>query len=180
MRKFNQIKHGLKFLLSHYLMNFPSQTLRHYILRFWGMKIGEGSLIYMGAEIREPHNITIGSTTTIGHNCTLDGRGGLTIGNNVNFSSEVMVWTMQHDPQCSKFGLEFAPVVIEDYAWVSCRAIVLPGTTIGKGAVVAAGAVVTKSVEPFTIVGGIPAKPIGKRNEHLEYCLGKQDAIWFV
>jgi acetyltransferase-like isoleucine patch superfamily enzyme len=180
MSKFNEMKAGLKFLLSYCLMRFPSQTIRHHLIRSWGMKLGAGSLIYMGAEIRDPHNITIGTKTTIGHNCTLDGRGGLQIGNNVNFSSEVMIWTMQHDPQCSNFGIESSPVVIEDYAWISCRSVILPGVTVGKGSIVAAGAVVKKSVDPHTIVGGVPAKPIGKRNENLEYTLGNQGAIWFV
>lgn len=87
---------------------------------------------------------------------------------------------MQHDPQCPNFGVESAPVVIEDYAWLSCRSIILPGVTVGKGAVVAAGAVVTKSVESYTIVGGIPAKPIGKRNPNLDYVLGKEGSICFV
>lgn len=174
------VKNGLGFLFSHYLMSFPSQTLRHKVLVYWGLKLGKGSLLYMGTEIRDPHQITIGSGTTIGHNCILDGRGGLQIGNNVNFSSEVMVWTMQHDHRSPTFGCMSAPVVIEDYAWVSCRAILLPGVTIGKGAVVAAGAVVTKSVEPYTIVAGIPAKEISKRTQDLNYVLGMQGAIPFV
>ena len=176
----NEFKGGLKFLLLHYLMQVPSQTIRHFLIRYSGLKLGQASLIYMGAEIREPSNITIGTGTTIGHNCTLDGRGGLHIGNNVNLSSEVMIWTMQHNPQCPNFGVESNPVVIEDYAWLSCRSIILPGVTVGKGAVVAAGAVVTKSVEPYTMVGGVPAKHISKRNPNLEYVLGKQGAIWFV
>jgi acetyltransferase-like isoleucine patch superfamily enzyme len=89
---------------------------------------------------------------------------------------------MEHDPQSSNFGSVSEPVVIEDYAWLSCRSVVLPGVTVGKGAVVAAGAVVTKPVEPYTIVGGVPAKPIGKRTANLEYTLGNVDggAIWFV
>lgn len=173
-------KDGLKFLVMHYCMRIPSQTIRHNVIRSRGLTLGEDSLIYMGVELRHPHKIEIGSRTTIGHNCTLDGRGGLSIGNNVNFSSEVMIWTMQHDPQCSNFGVKSAPVIIEDYAWLSCRSVILPGVIIHKGAVVAAGAVVTKSVEPFTIVGGVPAKPIGERNQNLNYNLGKEGAIWFV
>jgi len=174
------VQDGLTFLLSHYLMRVPSQTIRHSVLRSWGLKLDEGSLIYMGAEIRDPQNIVIGAGTTIGHNCTLDGRGSLHIGNSVNLSSEVMIWTMQHDHRSPTFGAVSVPVIIEDYAWVSCRAIVLPGVTIGKGAVVAAGAVVTKSVEPYAIVAGIPAKPIGQRNQDLEYTLGMQGAPSFI
>jgi maltose O-acetyltransferase len=64
-------------------------------------------------------------------------------------------------------------VVVEDYAWISCRSIILPGVKIGYGAVVCAGAVVTKSVDPYTIVAGVPAKKIGEREKDLKYTLGQ-------
>jgi acetyltransferase-like isoleucine patch superfamily enzyme len=91
------------------------------------------------------------------------------IGQNVNFSAEAAIWTQQHDPQSATFEIYSAPVVVEDRAWISFRSTVLPGTTIGEGAVVAANAVVTKDVPKFTIVGGIPAKVIGSRNHNLTY-----------
>jgi maltose O-acetyltransferase len=62
-------------------------------------------------------------------------------------------------------GLDVAPISIEDDAWIGAGAIVLPGVTVGRGAVVAAGAVVTKDVESFTIVGGVPSVVIGCRND---------------
>jgi acetyltransferase-like isoleucine patch superfamily enzyme len=175
-----RLRAGLDFLLMHWLLQVPSQLVRHGVLRSLGMQLGRSSLIYMGGEIRYPQGITIGEGTTIGHRCTLDGRGGLTIGDNVNFSSEVMIWSAEHDLNDPDFKATQGAVVIEDYAWVSCRSVVLPGVTIGKGAVVAAGAVVTKSVEPYTIVGGVPAKPIGKRNQDLRYQLGDKSSIWLV
>jgi acetyltransferase-like isoleucine patch superfamily enzyme len=100
---------------------------------------------------------------------------GLTIGSNVNISNEVMIWTLHHDYNDADFASTGQAVIIEDYVWLCSRSIILPGVTIGKGAVVAAGAVVTKNVEPYTVVGGIPAKQIAKRNENLTYDLG--DAI---
>lgn len=103
------------------------------------------------------------------HHCILDGRKGLVIGDHVNLSSEVMIWTLQHDMNDSGFKAVGGPVEIGDYAWVSARAIILPGRKIGKGAVVAAGSVVTKDVEDYAIVGGVPAKKIGERNRSLEY-----------
>jgi acetyltransferase-like isoleucine patch superfamily enzyme len=60
-------------------------------------------------------------------------------------------------------------VLIEDYVFIGTRAMILPGVILGKGCAVAAGAIVTKSVVPFTIVAGVPAKPIGHRVENLEY-----------
>jgi maltose O-acetyltransferase len=64
-------------------------------------------------------------------------------------------------------------VIIEDYSWISCRTIILPGVRIGYGSVVCAGAVVTKNVEPYSIVAGVPAKKIGERIKNLDYTLGK-------
>ncbi len=83
----------------------------------------------------------------------------------------VWIWTMEHDPQDPLYRVKGGPVIIEDYVWISCRVVILPGVTIGEGAVVAAGAVVTKDVAPYTIVGGVPAKEIGTRTKDLRYRL---------
>jgi acetyltransferase-like isoleucine patch superfamily enzyme len=171
---------GLNFLCLQYLTHIPSQNIRHMLLRSMGMRLDSTSLIYMGGEIPAPENIHIGERTTVGHRCTLDGRGGLKIGASVNISSEAMIWTAEHDLNDPQFRATSGEVVIEDYAWISCRSVILPGVNIGKGAVVAAGAIVTKSVEPYTVVGGVPAKPISKRPEDLRYKLGKTNSIWLV
>jgi acetyltransferase-like isoleucine patch superfamily enzyme len=83
----------------------------------------------------------------------------------------VWIWTLEHDPQSPDFATVGGPVTIEDYAWVGCRVVILPGVCIGKGAVVAAGAVVTKDVPPYAIVGGVPARTIGERAPDLRYQL---------
>ncbi|MBC3787409.1 acyltransferase [Spirosoma utsteinense] len=138
-----------------------------------GAKIGKNVGLYRGFEIRNPWHLTICNNTLIGHNALLDARKGLYIGSNVNFSNDVMIWTLHHDYNDENFAETGAPVFIEDYVWVCSRAVILPGVRIGKGAVIAAGAVVTRDVAPYTVVGGIPAKIIGKRNENLSYNLGK-------
>jgi acetyltransferase-like isoleucine patch superfamily enzyme len=173
-------KSGAVFLIMRVMSVFPSQTIRHGFLRTLGLRLAPRSIVYMGCEIRHPRGITIGTGTTIGHDCLLDGRGGLTIGNNVNLSSQAMIWTAQHDIQSADFCGVTAPVIIGDFAWICARAIVLPGTEIGAGAVVAAGSVVTKPVEPFSVVGGIPAKPVGTRRRDLNYELGLRGSIRFV
>ena len=145
-----------------------------------GLTVGREAHIYGGMEIRDPGRITIGDGSVIGLNAILDGREGITIGRNVNLSSEVAIWTLQHDPQAANFGTKGGPVVVEDRAWLSFRCTVLPGVTIGEGAVVAAGSIVTKDVAPFTIVAGIPAEQIGERNRDLTYELGRAPAYWFV
>lgn len=150
----------------------PSHKIRNFLYRHvFHMEIGKNVLIYGGSEVRSPQNIKIGDGTIIGDDSKLDGRNGITIGRNVNFSTGVWIWTEQHNAQCPNFSCinEGAPVIIGDRAWVSCRTVILPGVTIGEGAIIAAGAVVTKDVEPFTIYGGIPAKKIGERNKDLTY-----------
>ncbi len=157
----------------------------HHFRRFWyrlaGMHIGSGSTIHMGARIYDPKHISIGEDTIIGEKATLDGRkqlknsqGGLVIGNHVDMASEVMIWTSQHDIVDEHFGAIEKQVTIEDYVFIGPRAIILPGVTLGKGSIVAAGAVVTKSVPPFTIAAGVPAQKIGDRKvTDLNYTLGR-------
>ena len=161
---------------------FPSHYLRRFVYRFWGIKIGSGSTIHMGAHFYYPPNIKIGEDTIVGERAVLDGRAKLTIGNHVDIASEAMIYNSQHDLNEENFaGVEKAvkePVTIEDYVFIGPRAIILPGVTVHKGAVVAAGAVVTKDVPEFTIVGGVPAKEIGQReNKNPNYKLGR--AAWF-
>lgn len=127
--------------------------------------------MYRGFEVRSPWKLTIGAGTIVGHNALLDARMGLTIGNNVNISNEVMIWTLHHDYNSTDFAQTGQAVIIEDYVWLCSRTVILPGVTIGKGAVVAAGAVVTRNVLPYTVVGGVPAKQIATRNKDLSYDL---------
>lgn len=142
-------------------------------MKLFGMKFGYNVSLYSGFEIRSPKKIKIGDNVVIGFNAVLDGRRGLEVGNNVNISSDVMIWTLQHNYNEPNFKVEGAKVFIEDYVWISARAIILPGICIKEGAVVAAGAVVTKDVPAYTVVGGIPAKEIGKRNRNISYKLAE-------
>ena len=87
----------------------------------------------------------------------------ITIGSRVCISEDVRLLTGTHKLTSPTFDLVTKPITIKDNVWVATGAIVLPGVTIGEGAVVAAGAVVTKDVEPWTVVGGNPAKMIKKR-----------------
>lgn len=160
----------------------PCQTYRNFILRhIYMMDIRKNAVIYHGFEIRSPWRIQIGEGSIIGDNAILDGRNGLVIGKNVNFSTGAAVWTEQHDLndpmfRCNDKG---GTVRIGDRAWVSTKAIVLPRVHIGEGSVVAAGAVVTKDCEEYTVYGGIPARKIGTRNRDLQYNFeGKYISFW--
>ena len=140
-------------------------------MRLLGMKIGKHVGLYTQFEIRKPSGIQIGDGSVIGNRCLLDGRRNLVIGKKVNISPEVMIWTLHHDYNDPSFKETGDKVIIHDYVWLCSRCIILPGVTIGEGAVVASGAVVTKDVEAYTVVGGIPAKKIAERTKGLDYNL---------
>ena len=136
------------------------------------------SAIYRNADLRSPYRIIVGAHTNINKRCVLDGRGGLKIGDNVDIAQETNIWTEQHDYNSPTYKSVCKEVIIEDYVWLSSRVTVLPGVHIGRGAVVASGAVVTKDVPSLAIVAGVPAKIIGYRKEEaLQYHLG--DRAWF-
>lgn len=149
----------------------PSIALRKAGLRMCGAKIAPNALIHRRLWVLSPWKLRIGQSSVVGDHAILDARGGLTIGRNVNLSTRVAIWTGQHDYQSPDFAYVDAPVRIEDYAWISFRATILPGVTIGEGAVVAACALVTKDVEPYTMVAGVPARAIGTRTRDLRYDL---------
>ena len=175
---------GIKSLMMRYTAGFvryfdyrlsrvPSHHFRIWMYRYvYLMDIDKTAVVYYGAQIRKPFKIKIGKGSIIGDCAILDGRNGIEIGNNVTFASNVSIWTEQHDHRDPYFRCETQPkekVVIGDRAWIGPNTIILHSANIGTGAVVAAGAVVTKTVEPFCIVGGIPAKIIGERNRDLRY-----------
>lgn len=163
----------------------PFHHVRRFFYRLFGMKIGSGSTLHMMGRIYDPRFIEIGKDSIIGERFSLDGRrqlpnslGGLWIGDHVDIASEVMIWTSQHDIRDPNFKPIEKPVTIEDYVFIGPRAIILPGVKIGRGAVIAAGAIVTKDVAPLSVVAGVPAKEIEKRDEsQLKYRLGR--ARWF-
>lgn len=141
----------------------PSHFFRLFVYSLAGLKIGKGSRIHIGARFFDPCNIRIGEGTIVGDNIFLDGRDKLVIGDHVDIASGVMIYNSEHDINSEDFHATSEPVEIGDYVFIGPRAIILPGVKIGKGAVVAAGAVVTKDVGEFMIVGGVPAEVIGER-----------------
>jgi len=153
----------------------PSHELRKCAFRLHGMKIGKGSTLHTGCRFYLPSGVKIGKGTIIGDRCFLDGRAELKIGNHVDIASQVLIYNADHDSRSEDFAAtRYGAVIIKDYVFIGARAIILPRVTIGKGAVVAAGAVVTKNVDDFSIVGGVPAKVIGERqNKNPKYRLGR-------
>jgi len=167
---------GLDFelMLLRWVGNVPSHLLRRFFYRLAGVKMGRSSTIHMWANFFKPSGIKIGEDTIIGDHCFLDGRDRLEIGDHVDIASEVLIYNSEHDISSEDFHAVTAPVEIGDYVFIGPRAIILPGVKIGKGAVVAAGAVVTKDVAEFKIAGGVPAREIGERKiKNLNYKLGR-------
>lgn len=150
------------FYINSIISRLPSRRIRLLLLRLLGAKIGKIAA-FGGFEIRNPRGLIIENGCALGPRVRLDARKGLTIKSNATIAAEVMIWTLHHDYNDDNFKGVGAPVIIEEYAWICSRAIILPGVNIGKYAVVASGAVVTKDVPPYAIVGGIPAKIIGER-----------------
>lgn len=153
---------------------FPSHVFRQAIFSLAGVKLGKKSTIHIGARFYQPKNVVIGDDTVIGDHATLDGRAKLTIGSHVALASEVMIFNSQHHIHSQDFHPTELPVTINDYCFIGPRAIILPGVNVGRGAIVGAGAVVTKDVADFTVVAGVPAKEINKRRvKDLNYRIGR-------
>lgn len=141
-----------------------------FFYRFIFNKVGKRSSILLYCEVRNAKNVQIGDNCQINQKILLDGRGGkIVIGNCVDLAQETNIWTLEHDVDSDSYNSIGADVVIEDYVWIASRVTILPGVTIGRGAVVASNSVVTKNVDAMSIVAGIPAKKIGERKSKLQY-----------
>lgn len=172
--KFLKVYRQIRSFFEHYFCNhivnkIPFYSIRHFFYRkIKGVIIGPGSSIHLNTFI-DSVNVFIGNNSTIGRSSYLDGRGGLVIGNNVSISPQVNIITAQHHTNCEFFSNEIKRVKINDYVWIGTGAIILPGVELGRGSVVAAGAIVSKDVGEFNIVAGNPARLIGIRNKNLVY-----------
>jgi len=162
----------VNYLTNHVIAHVPSYTIRHaWYRKVLGIDLAPSALVHLGAYItfqslRETRRIgaRIGRNSRINRDSRLDLRGGLTIGENVSISAEVLILTVAGQATSRSMG-ERKPVTIEDNAWIGTRAMVMPGVTVGRGAVVGAGAVVMQNVPPLAIVFGSPARAVGKRSE---------------
>jgi acetyltransferase-like isoleucine patch superfamily enzyme len=166
------------YLCNRVVSRIPSHGLRlAFYRKAMGFEIDHHSFVFMDAWFYVPGNFSMGSHCVINEKCRLDNRGGLTIGNTVSISAEVCILTADHDPQSREFAGRMSPVTIGDFTFVGTRAMIMPGVTVAEGAIVAAGSVVTKDVPKYTIVAGVPAKPIGKRTRDLDYSIDY--GVWF-
>jgi acetyltransferase-like isoleucine patch superfamily enzyme len=160
------------YICNRWVSRIPSHTIRQWYYRYiMQYSIGQNTAILMDCTFDCTQHFAIGSNSVINGKCCIDNKSNITIGNNVSISQEVLILSADHDPDSRVFASRNLPVIIEDYVFIGSRAIILPGVTIGKGAVIAAGSVVTKDVKPFAIVGGVPAQFIRTRETELNYGL---------
>lgn len=124
--------------------------------------VGDTVKLRMPMMVYDPKNFTIGNEVDIGENCHIRANGGVRLGNRVLIASHVVITSRGHPKALPRYGVtEDGPVSIADDVWIGAGAIILPGVSIGEGSIVGAGAVVTRDVPPYTVVGGVPARPIG-------------------
>jgi maltose O-acetyltransferase len=151
---------------------WPSRTLRHAYLRCYLGGFGHATSVQMGCRFLNGRKVFFGERNVINFGCLFDGRRYcVCTGDDVSIGPEASILTLGHDPQSPEFADRGGDVLIGNHVWIGYRALILPGVSIGEGAVVAAGAVVTKDVPPFMIVAGVPARKIGERTRELTYRL---------
>lgn len=150
-------------IFAKWMPYFIGRGWRVFLLSLFRMKHKGHIGVYPTCKVWAPWNVEMGSWVAIDDEVNLYSADKITIGTKVAISREAFICTASHDITKPNRPLITAPITICDGVWVGARAIILPGVTIGEGAVVAAGAVVTKDVDPWTVVGGNPAKFIKKR-----------------
>jgi acetyltransferase-like isoleucine patch superfamily enzyme len=178
---------ALNYLTNHVVCHIPSFHLRHaWYRRVLGISLGRGAVVHLGCYVwfygpgqLRRDGLVIGAHTRINRDCCLDARGSLRIGENVSISPEVTILTAYHPIDDPEFRVASRPIEIDDYAFVGTRATILAGVRIGRGAVVGAGAVVTRDVPPLAVVAGVPARQVDTRPEEaLRYVLDQPPSLF--
>jgi acetyltransferase-like isoleucine patch superfamily enzyme len=158
-------------LWNHLFSRVPLYWFRHWVVRYgYGLRMGRSNL-HRAVFLLSPWNIRVGHNVNIQMHCFLDGRGGIQIGNNVDLTPGVRILTEQHDIDSPDYDTVKKPVTLHDHVVVGSWALILPGVTVGEGAVIAAGSVVTRDVEPYTLVAGNPAVKKRDRKRVIRYRL---------
>jgi maltose O-acetyltransferase len=153
-------------LLNRVLAVLPWDRARYaYYRRVCGMRIGATSTVWTGARFTGDalDRISIGEHCSIGYDSFWVAGDAIVLENHVITGHRVEFYTSDHDPDDPGFRRRDAPIRVRAHAWIGSRALILKGVTIGRGAVVAAGAVVTRDVEPFAVVAGNPARFVRRR-----------------
>lgn len=151
-----------------FINKIPSRHIRKWFYQLMGAKIGKNSFPCRRVEVLLPKGLQLADGVAVGWFVELDARGGITVDHDTNISSHVTLITGSHDIDDPNFTADFKPIKIGHHCWIGTGATVLQGVTIGDGAIVAAGAVVTKDIPAYEVWGGVPAKFIRKRSDNLD------------
>lgn len=155
----------LLWFTNNVISNIPSHHIRlSFFRRIMKFHVGNGSSIHLGSYIYARRGLSIGPNSVINGNCSLDTRGGIVIGKNVSISREVIILTADHDPAAPDFSGRCRSVIICDYVFIGTRSTIMPGVRLGEGCVIGAGSVITRDVEPYSIMAGVPGTKIGDRS----------------
>ena len=133
------------------------------LLRLFGARVGRGVVIKPRVNIKYPWHLRLGSHVWLGEGVWIDSLAQVSIGDHVCVSQDAYLLTGNHDYRDPRFGLRVDAIVIEDGAWVGARALVCPGARVRRGAVLAAGAVLSGTAEPGGVYQGNPARRTRER-----------------
>ncbi|MEM9155476.1 MAG: WcaF family extracellular polysaccharide biosynthesis acetyltransferase [Cyanobacteria bacterium P01_F01_bin.33] len=141
----------------------PFSGLKVRVLRAFGAQIGTGVRIKPGVRVKFPWRLQIGNWVWLGEEAWLDNLAPIEIGNHVCISQDVYLCTGNHDWTAPDFDLNVASIRIEDECWIAARAVIGPGVTVGRGAILGLGSVTGRSLDPMTVYVGNPARAIKPR-----------------
>ncbi len=156
--------------LARGLFRFKRALLLWLRSKFWSLvfkECGWGLNVYGRISVRAPEQITLGHHCRLNEGVIVVGTGPLTLGSHVHIAGQVVLATSGLDYKKEDWPNFSAPIVIHDFAWVGAGSRVRPGITIGEGAIVGMGSVVTHDVAPYTVVAGVPARVIGSIEQRL-------------
>lgn len=151
------------FLLAKPFPRSVGNSWKLFLLRLFGAKVHKTSVVYSSVKIWAPWNLEMDENSCLAPEVDCYNVDWVKIGSNTTVSQKTYLCAASHNIYETTMPLITAPIIIEDQVWIAADAYIGPGVTIHQGAVVAARAVVVKDVEPWTIVGGNPAKFIKKR-----------------
>ena len=156
------------YIYNNLLTFFPIFLIRKiYLKNLMKIKVGSNSFIHMGCIFYE--NVNIGNNSVIGRQCHL--LGNIIIKNNVSITAQTYIFSSTHYNDSPTFEAYTSEVVIEDYAWIGARAMILPGVRIGTGAILGAASTATHDIDDYNICVGTPAKFIKMRSKDINYTL---------
>ncbi len=151
-----------------YIPGFEGFVLRYLFYKMLCKKMERFPFIFPGAYLQHCYGIEVGRNLNVNRGVHIYGRGGVKLGDYVLIGPNVIIASSQHRYDIAGTpilfqGHEKEPVVIGSDVWIGANAVILPGVTVGDGTIIGAGAVVTNDTEPYSIVGGVPARKIGER-----------------